>query len=77
MTDDIEKRIRERVEHARTKHPTDAEWRWRGYKFACDIARDEFCEFEHAINHEGIKRAEDEALDVIAVLVRFLDGDWR
>ena len=63
--------IASRVNHARTKHP---EW-IKNDEYVCAIAELEWNEFKHALNWEGRSRAEDEALDLIAVLVRFIEGD--
>lgn len=65
------RRIDAHVIHARQKHP-----HWFPHDdFVRSVAEMEFDEFSHAISWENRKRAEEEALDVIAVMVRFLEGD--
>lgn len=76
MTSRTVYRIRERLMHARQQHPS-CEWNGRGYVYAHDVAREEFAEFSDAVFEEGLDRAEDEALDVIAVLVRFLEREYE
>lgn len=66
-------RIAEHVRHARAKHP---HW-WPREEFVLSVAEMEFDEFCHAVKWETKHRAEEEALDLIAVLVRFLEGDGR
>lgn len=63
--------IKAHVAHAREKHP---HWR-KTASYALDVAKLEFGEFEHAVKWEGQKRQKEEALDLIAVLVRFVEGD--
>ena len=59
------------VEHARKKHPHFA-----GTAFqAVSLASEELGEFAKAVNEDNRSQAEEEALDTIAVLVRFLEGD--
>lgn len=59
------------VEYARKKHP----------HFACNrfhevsLATEELGEFSKAVNEGKLEQARQEALDTIAVLVRFLEGD--
>lgn len=66
-------RIMEHVIHARTKHPT-----WvPNDDYVLSVAEMEWDEFAHALRWEGSKRAEEEALDLIAVLVRYLMGDAK
>lgn len=69
--DDVLKRIMDRVNHARTKHP---DWLKRD-DYVLSVAEMEWYEFCHALNWEGRTRAGEEALDLIAVLVRYLEGD--
>lgn len=60
------------VQRAREKHPnftTDAQ-------HAVCLATEELGEFAKAVNEENPSQAEDEALDTIAVLVRYLEGDF-
>lgn len=60
-----------RLEHARTKHPVYAQGKYH----ALGVIRSEFRELEHAVEHESPARQFDEALDVIATAVRFLNGE--
>lgn len=69
--DDVVKRIMDRVIHARTKHP---DWLKRD-DYVLSVAEMEWHEFCHALSWEGRTRASEEALDLIAVLVRYLEGD--
>lgn len=71
IASDTIKRINCRVAHARHKHP---DWLKRD-DYVLSVAEMEWHEFAHALSWEGRKRAEEEALDLIAVLVRFIEGD--
>ena len=66
-------RIVEHVRHAREKHPA---WR-KTPLYARSIAGLEWGEWEHAVTWENRTRAEEEALDLIAVMIRFIEGDDR
>ena len=59
------------VEHARKKHPHFAETNWE----AVSLAMEELGEFSKEVNEGKLEQALQEALDTIAVLVRFLEGD--
>ena len=59
------------VEYARKKHPHFAETNWE----AVSLAMEELGEFSKAVNEDNRSQAEEEALDTIAVLVRFLESD--
>jgi hypothetical protein len=61
----------DRVRHARTKHP---EWR-KTSAFAIDVAALEWQELQHAVKWESKARQKEEALDLCAVLLRFVEGD--
>ena len=63
--------IVEHVRHARAKHP---EWR-KTQDYVVSVAELEWNEVRHAMAWESRKRAKEEALDLIAVLVRFIEGD--
>ena len=65
--------IMEHVIHARAKHP---HW-YPSDDYVLSVAEMEWGEFAHALRWESRKRAHEEALDLIAVLVRFLQGDGR
>lgn len=62
-----------RLEHARDKHPLYAE----GPYHALGVIGSEFHELEKAVEHETESRQMDEALDVIATLVRFLGEEYK
>ena len=66
-------RIVTHVRHAREKHPG---WR-KTPLYVKSVAALEWGEWEHAVEWENRSRAEEEALDLIAVLVRFIEGDDR
>ena len=66
-------RISEHVRHARNKHP---EWR-KTPDYAFAVAELEWNEIHHALRWETQKRVEEEALDLIAVLIRIIEGDHR
>lgn len=66
-------RIVSHVRHAREKHPA---WR-KTALYAKSVAELEWGEFCHALEWESRTRAEEEALDLIAVLTRFIEGDDR
>ena len=59
------------VEYARKKHPHFADNRFH----AVSLASEELGEFAKAVNDGNYEQALQEALDTIAVLVRFLEGD--
>lgn len=62
-----------RLAEARQKHPLWGE----GKFYALGVIEDEFEEFKHAVLHESEYRQQQEALDVIATCVRFLQGDYK
>lgn len=57
------------VQRARKKHPHFAATAWE----AVSLASEELGEFSRAVNEDNRSQAEEEALDTIAVLVRFLE----
>ena len=59
------------VQRARKKHPHFADNRFH----AVSIAAEELGEFAKAVNEGDASTAQEEALDTIAVLVRFLELD--
>lgn len=59
------------VQRARKKHPHFAATAWE----AVSLASEELGEFAKAVNEGDASAAHEEALDTIAVLVRFLEGD--
>jgi hypothetical protein len=61
------------VRHAREKHPA---WR-KTTQYVQSVAGLEWREWHHALDWENRSRAEEEALDLIAVLIRFVEGDDR
>lgn len=63
--------IVEHVRHAREKHP---DWR-KTSAYALDVAGLEWQELQHAVKWESNARQKEEALDLVAVLVRFIEGD--
>lgn len=56
---------------ARKKHPNFAV----SLPWVVSIGAEEFGEFAQAINDNKLKEARSEALDLIAVLIRYLEGD--
>lgn len=60
-----------RLVHARTKHPRYAKDRFEALK----VIGSEYDELACAIDHESHDRQLDEARDVIATCVRFLNGE--
>lgn len=70
----VEVRIRERLAHARNRHP---DWEGKGLNWAMGALLDEIDELDKAISHEGEKRAVDEALDVIAVAFRIVRREYE
>jgi hypothetical protein len=66
-------RVVTHVRHAREKHPA---WR-RTPQYVKSVADMEYREWIHAIDWENRTRAEEEALDLIAILIRFVEGDDR
>lgn len=65
--------LRRHVDHAREKHP---EW-VRNVDYVVDVAEMEWQEVRHALRWEGRERAKEEAYDLMAVLVRFVEDDDR
>ena len=65
--------LKDRLEHARTKHPA-----WdQGLGFALSVLMLEVNELKHAMDYETHARIRDEALDVAAVALRIVEGDWN
>ena len=62
-----------RLNHARTKHPVFAKDRLDAFA----VIEDEFREFRDAVGMESPERQRDEALDVIATCVRFINEEWE
>lgn len=57
---------------AREKHP-----RYAGSADeSLEVIRSEFREFEEACKNESLLRQYEEAFDLIAVCIRFLNGEW-
>jgi hypothetical protein len=65
--------LTDRLRHARDKHPA---WN-KDLSFCLSVLRLELGELEHAIKYETDARVRDEALDVAAVALRIVEGDWR
>ena len=63
--------LKAHVAHARDKHP---DW-IPNDDYVLSVAEMEWHEFFHALKFEGRKRAVEEGLDLMAVLVRFIEGD--
>lgn len=63
--------VSRRLDHARTKHPVFAD----NKEEAFDVIMDEMYELYEAIQNEPWGRQVDEALDVIATCVRFIEGE--
>ena len=63
--------VSRRLDHARTKHPVFAD----NKEGAFDVIMDEVDELYEAIQNEAWERQVDEALDVIATCVRFIEWD--
>lgn len=57
------------VDHAKQKHPVFA----RNFFHAVSLATEELGEFAKAVNDNDIEHAKKEALDTIAVLIRFIE----
>ena len=63
--------VSRRLDHARTQHPVFAD----NKEGAFDVIMDEVDELYEAIQNEPWGRQVDEALDVIATCVRFIEGE--
>ena len=63
--------VSRRLDHARTQHPVFAD----NKEEAFDVIMDEVDELYEAIQNEARERQIDEALDVIATCVRFIEGE--
>lgn len=59
------------IRHARCKHPRWAEGKYH----ALGKIHSEYKEFEHAVEHETQVRCKAEAGDLVATLVRWLNGE--
>lgn len=71
---EIASRLSVRLAEAEQKHPVFAE----GIYEALGRVGEEYGELVRAVNHnEGEARIMSEAYDTLAVLVRFIRGDWR
>lgn len=62
-----------RLEEARKKHPHFAE----GVYQALEVIGAEYQEFVHAVEHETLGRQLDEALDVAAATLRFINREYK
>lgn len=67
MTPSTMNEIIQAVRRSRNKHPHFADNRFH----AVSLAAEELGEFAKAVNEDNRSQAEEEALDTIAVLVRF------
>lgn len=63
--------VSRRLDHAREKHPVFADNKEQAFV----VIMDELNELFDAIQNESRDRQVDEALDVIATCVRFIEGD--
>ena len=63
--------VSRRLDHAREKHPVFADNKEQAFV----VIMDELNELFDAIQNESWERQVDEALDVIATCVRFIEGD--
>ena len=71
MNPSTKNEIIQAVQRARKEHPHFADNRFH----AVSLATEELGEFAKAVNEGDLVQANEEALDTIAVLVRFLEGD--
>lgn len=69
---ELEGLIAERIAHARKKHPVFA----GSKEEALAVIGLEFDEFKKAVQSEGRVRQIDEALDVIATCIRFINAEF-
>lgn len=63
--------VSRRLDHAREQHPVFADNKEQAFV----VIMDELNELFDAIQNESWERQVDEALDVIATCVRFIEGD--
>ena len=71
MKESTMKLIEKHLEKARKKHPDFSHSRWQ----TVSIAAEELGEFAQAVNDGKYAKTKSEALDLIAVMVRFMEGD--
>lgn len=71
--DDIAQMIAERLNEARKKHPVFAIGPWH----ALGVIGAEYKEFEHAVLYENGARQIDEALNLIATAIRFINDEYE
>lgn len=69
----IDKAILDRLEHARKEHPEFAHGKYQ----ALGVIIGEVEELIYAVEHESDTRAANEALDVIAVCIRYLCKEYE
>lgn len=65
-------KINEHLKKARSKHPNFANTPTQ----VVSLSVEELGEFAKEINDENFTNAVEEALDTIAVLIRFIEGDF-
>ena len=66
--------LQDRVNWARTKHPN---WKGQGAPWALGVILDEVDELIHAVERESEHRQREEAKDVVATCVRFIQGEYK
>lgn len=74
MFDSTIDELRERVHWAKTKHP---DWKGNGANWALGVILDEVDELIHAVEHESPERQNEEAKDVAATCIRFIQGEFK
>lgn len=65
--------LSDRLHHARGKHPVFAV----GMYHALGVISSEHEELVRAVEKEGVVRAQDECLDVMATCIRFSGQEWE
>ena len=65
------KKVYIHLQNVRKKHPVFSHSRWQ----TVSIAAEEFGEWAQAVNDKDYEKAKQEAADLIAVIIRHIEGD--
>ena len=74
MQDTTFSALQERVAWAKTKHP---DWAGKGNYWALGVILDEVDELIHAVENESPERQKEEAKDVCATCIRFIQEEFK
>ena len=74
MLDSTVSELRARVCWAKSKHP---DWAGKGHYWALGVILDEVDELIHAVENETPERQKEEAKDVAATCIRFIQEEFK